>query len=135
MKNIIMVFVVAVIAGCTNPTKKVDTIKGLEAFYRQGGPDAKREYTPLRFSSKGATKINIEGNDIEVQMDSPLEIARAMPSEPGVLQKLIDNAFAFGKFGLGVWGAASVAKPTIIEQPPAQIVRPQVVEPTVVMGE
>lgn len=127
----LMLVIVAVVAmmmaaGCAS-SPGFDANAMMHDYYRQG-----RTYET--FSIKGAQTITIAGDDVSITSVGELAPLSIRSTDPSTAQKTIEAAASVAKIGLaGYFISDGIGKinsgQTVIEQPQALVVRPEVVRP------
>jgi hypothetical protein len=112
-----------VAAGCANPEAVTQARLAYADFITQP-----RTYRAVSFEFvEGGGEIAVRGVR-SWTMEAPLNPLHAMPQDREILGKAIDAA---KNVALGVAGIAALqdlAKPTIVTQPPAQLIPTQIIE-------
>jgi hypothetical protein len=97
----------------------------MDNYYRQ-----ERTYESL--SIRGASRLSIEGSNLEVVVRNEMQPLSIRSSDPSTAERVIDavsstaKAAAVGYFGTRV--VHDLSKTRVVEQPEPTIVRPEVVE-------
>ena len=130
MRVIVIVCLLAVIScGCATKNG-VEIAKSAERAYGvfQAQP---RTYTAVLFEGTNMT-ITVSGVT-KWSMEAPLNPLQAMPKDPDTAMRLTDKIgnTIMGVAGIGALTYSATRPPTIVQQPEALVVRPEIVPTSV----
>ena len=129
MRTTIMSVMLAALAGAgcaMNPAKQVDFNRVYEQLQKQP-----RTYKSLHITN--ADTFTISGTAMTITIEQPLEPIQILPNQSNTGETLIKAVESVSKVGIAAYGIVQGTKemnksPKVVNTPPAQIVRPEVIQ-------